>query len=163
MTNRSPLSEKERSDLVAYLDGELHGEAARALEARLQLNPAARAEAEALKRTWALLDYLPRGQPSPSFTERTLSRLQPVARKGALGSNIRRWLAGAAWAAALLLSFGAGWAIFARLAPWEPGERELVRDLRIVENMRWYEPIEDVDFLKQLDQPELFGEEHPGS
>jgi anti-sigma factor RsiW len=163
MTTQPPLSEKERADLVAYLDGELHGEAARQLEAKLQLHPQARAEAEALKRTWELLDYLPRAEPSPRFTERTLSRLRPVASGPARGLTPRRWLAGAAWAAGLVLAFAAGWVGYDRLVPREPGERELVRDLRIIENKRLYDPIDDLDFLRQLDQPELFGEEHPGS
>jgi len=39
MSNPGPLDEQERADLVAYLDGELGGEAARALEAKLSLNP----------------------------------------------------------------------------------------------------------------------------
>src|SRR5579875_3152629 len=78
MPQPSPFSEQERADLVAYLDGELSGEAARALEAKLSLDPAARAEAEALRRTWELLDFLPRPQPSPRFTHRTLERLSPL-------------------------------------------------------------------------------------
>src|SRR3954451_13737717 len=60
MTIPSGLSEQERADLVAYLDGELTGEAARALEAKITLDPQARAEAETLKRTWELLDFLPK-------------------------------------------------------------------------------------------------------
>ncbi len=60
MADKQPLSEQEKADLVAYLDGELGGEAARSLEAKITLDPAARSEAETLKRTWDLLDYLPR-------------------------------------------------------------------------------------------------------
>ena len=78
MPNSSPLNERERADLVAWLDGELEGEAARALEAKVSLDPAARAEADALRKTWELLDYLPRPGPSASFTHRTLSRLAPA-------------------------------------------------------------------------------------
>src|SRR4051812_30678918 len=78
MTIPSGLSEQERADLVAYLDGELTGEAARALEAKITLDPQARAEAETLKRTWELLDFLPKPEPSASFTHRTLSRINPV-------------------------------------------------------------------------------------
>jgi len=78
MTEPSHFSEQERADLVAYLDGELTGEAARALEAKLSLDPAARAEADALRRTWELLDFLPRPQPSLRFTHRTLERLSPL-------------------------------------------------------------------------------------
>src|SRR5262249_41070651 len=66
------LTDEDRANLVAYLDGELDAEAAQALEAKLSVDPTARAEADALKRTWELLDYLPRPEPSPSFTHRTL-------------------------------------------------------------------------------------------
>src|SRR5690349_7189114 len=104
MTEPSRLNEREQAELVAYLDGELSGEAARAMEAKLSLNPAARAEADALRRTWELLDYLPRPQPSPHFTHRTLDRLAPVR----IGDRRRRSrYLGLGWAAALLLS---GWA-----------------------------------------------------
>jgi anti-sigma factor RsiW len=78
MAESSWLTEPERADLVAYLDGELGRETARALEAKLSLYPEARAEADALLRTWELLNYLPRPEPSPTFTHRTLSRLALV-------------------------------------------------------------------------------------
>jgi hypothetical protein len=107
MAERQPLSEQERADLVAYLDGELKGEAARALQAKLQLHPEARAEAAALKRTWDLLDYLPQAEPSPAFTEQTLSRLAVPA--GPAVAN-QRWLWGAVWCAGLVAAFVSGWA-----------------------------------------------------
>jgi anti-sigma factor RsiW len=166
MAKQSALTERERADLVAYLDGELEGEAARALEAKLSLSAEARAEAEALKRTWEMLDYLPRAEPSPHFTERTLSRLSPVSagRPGSLARPTWRWWAGAGlWAAAVAAAFVAGWAGYNLLVPPEPGERELVQDLRIIENKRLYEAVPDVDFLKALDQPDLFGEDGAGS
>jgi hypothetical protein len=107
MADRQPLSEQERADLVAYLDGELKGEAARALEAKLQLHPEARAEAAALKRTWDLLDYLPQAEPSPAFTEQTLSRLAvPMGR--AVSTHRRLW--GALWCTGLVAAFVIGWA-----------------------------------------------------
>jgi anti-sigma factor RsiW len=167
MTNSAPLSDKERADLVAYLDGELAGEAARALEAKLSLNPQVRAEAESLRRTWALLDYLPRPEPSPSFTNRTLSRVAPVepgpTPAGAQARRRRRVaLLGLGWAAGLLLAALAGRAAVHRLLPQQPGERELVRDLRLIENKRFYDLVGDLDFLRRLDDPDLFGEETPG-
>jgi anti-sigma factor RsiW len=164
MTERSHFSEQERADLVAYLDGELDGEAARALEAKLSLNPAARAEADALRRTWELLDFLPRPQPSPRFTHRTLERLSPLQ-----AGEQRRWqrwrtrCLGLGWAAALLLAGWAGHAGYNWLVPCKPGERELLQDLRIIENKRLYDRVEDLDFWRALDTPELFGDESPNS
>src|SRR5437868_11148888 len=75
MKRKSTLTDAERQDLVAYLDNELEQPSARALEAKLQLDPAARAEADQMKRAWDLLDYLPRAEPKPDFTGRTMSRL----------------------------------------------------------------------------------------
>jgi anti-sigma factor RsiW len=166
MTNTGPLNDEERADLVAYLDGELAGEAARALEAKLSLNPEARAEADALRRTWDLLDYLPRPEPSPSFTHRTLSRIVPAqSRPGAPGAwqRGRRWLVGVGWAAALLLAGLTGYAGYNLLAPREPGDKELVRDLRLIENKRLYDLVEDLEFLRALDDPDLFGDDNTAS
>ena len=100
MTNPNPLTEQEKADLVALLDGELTGEPARALEAKLSLDPAARAEAEALKRTWDLLDFLPKAEPTPSFTHRTLEKLTPIgpAQPPAAPRRLKRWFVGAGWA-----------------------------------------------------------------
>ena len=167
MPNSSPLNEQERADLVAWLDGELKDDQARALEAKLNLNPAARAEADALRKTWELLDYLPRPEPSPSFTHRTLSRLAPAPAARLRLTRWQRWrrpVLGAGWAAALALAAVGGYAGYSRLVPpREPGERELVRDLRIIENKRYYDLVEDIDFLRGLDQPDLFGDDGPGA
>jgi anti-sigma factor RsiW len=165
----SSLNEQDRSDLVAYLDGELPDEAARALEAKLSLDPKARAEAESLRKTWELLDYLPRPEPSPTFTHRTLEKLaiqRPVPVRRRLP-----WLAaGLGWAAALMLAAVGGLGI-ARLL-WPPdgaSAREraevevLVQNPRVIEYKRVYEQVEDLDFLRTLDEPDLFGDEDTGS
>ena len=167
MPSSSPLNEQERADLVAWLDGELEGEAARALERKLSLDPAARDEADALRKTWELLDYLPRPEPSASFTHRTLSRLAPAQAARPRPTVWQRWrrpVLGAGWAAALVAAAVGGYAGYNRLAPpHEPGERDLVRDLRIIENKRYYDAVEDFDFLRALDQPDLFGDDGPGA
>jgi anti-sigma factor RsiW len=161
MTETSRLSEQEMADLVAYLDGELTGEAARAVEAKLSLNPAARTEAETLRRTWELLDYLPRPQPSASFTHRTLQRLTPM--RGHEWPRGRWFGLAAGWAAALLVAGWTGYAGYTWFVPRAPGERELLHDLRIIENKRYYDRVEDLDFWRALDTPELFGDEHTSS
>jgi anti-sigma factor RsiW len=164
MSEPAPLSEQERADLVAYLDGELTGEAARTLETKLNLNPVARAEADALRRTWELLDYLPRHQPSSSFTHRTLERVTPMrTAEQRQGQRRRRYGLALAWAAAMLLAGWVGYAGYNWFVPLEPGERELIQDLRLIENKRVYERVEDLDFWRALDTPELFGDEASGS
>jgi hypothetical protein len=73
----------------------------------------------------------------------------------------RRWLLGGAWAAAVLVAVLGGFAGVTLLVPHEPTDEELVRDLRLIENRHLYEQADSVDFLKQLDQPDLFGDDSP--
>jgi hypothetical protein len=164
------MTDEERADLVAYLDGELTGEAARAMEAKLSLDPRVRAEAESLQRAWEMLDFLPRPEPTSSFTERTRSKIAPVIRPKpktqpmptvSTGWGRRLWL-GMGWAAMLLLAAWGGYRGYHYAVPREPGEPELIRDLRLIENKRFYETVDDFDFLKQLDDPDLFGEDTGG-
>src|SRR5258707_15809561 len=75
MAESQPLSDEERTELIAYLDGELDAQASRAVEARLNLDPQTRHEAGTLRSAWAMLDYLPRAEPSTAFTSRTLERV----------------------------------------------------------------------------------------
>ena len=162
MSKPSPLTEQERADLIAYLDGELQGEAARAIEARISRDPATRAEAESLKRTWELLDYLPRPEPSSHFTHRTLDKISTRETRAALRQKRhgRRWLLGSGWAAAVVLFGLAGYLAAVSLVPRaQPPEKDLVRDLRLIENLRFYEEVETLDFLRELDQRDLFGED----
>jgi anti-sigma factor RsiW len=185
-----PMDERERDDLVAYLDGELQGEEARRVEAKLAHDQKARTEADSLKRTWDLLDYLPKPpEPSPSFTNRTLEKVEPIRATGAQprvapdtgpqpvsppGRWPRRFLLVAGWAAAVVLAiFGGYYAVHlavrpavqptqvAQPAPEKPSERDLVRDLRVIENKRLYDPIEDRDELREIG--DTFGDDGLGS
>jgi anti-sigma factor RsiW len=162
MSEQPPLSDEDRATLVAYLDGELDEEAAREVEARISQDPTVRAEVESMKRTWDLLDYLPRAEPSPSFTHRTVS-LVTGEHKAALVARQRRrrWAFVAGWAAAVLVAALGGYAGVTYLAPRGPSDEELVRDMRLLESQRLYEQVEDVGFLKRLDQPDLFGDDNP--
>jgi len=162
MNRPSPLSEYEQAELVAYLDGELTGDAARAVETRMTLDPDVRAEAEALKRAWELLDFLPSPEPSPNFTHRTIAKLTPVQTSSPMALAILRrngrLVFGACWLAALVVSAVIGYQVFKVLSPQESEEAKLIRELRLIENKRSYDLIDDVDFLHQLDKPDLFGE-----
>src|SRR5438552_2488606 len=161
MSSPSPLSEEDREELVAYLDGELDEEQASSVEAKISMNPTLRAEAETLKRAWDMLDYLPKPEPSPNFTNRTLDRISVRDTANALRPprKIKRWLLAAGWAAALVLSVLGGYhGAVHSIAP-RPGERELVRELRLIENLRYYETVDSLEFLRELDQRDLFGEE----
>jgi hypothetical protein len=166
MAKLPPLSEEERTHLVAYLDGELEGAAASAMEAKLNTDPRFRAEASTLRRTWELLDYLPRPAPSPTFTSRTLERVSTSNRF----PRRRHWRTvalGLSWAAAVLLAgvvgFEGGKFLHRPPAPSEKPmeiDPQLVQDLRLIENRHWYEHVDDLNFLRALEDPELFGEEN---
>ena len=74
-----PADDAPDDDLIAYLDGELDDAAAEAVENELADDPAARARADEHKKAFDLLDYLPKSEPSPTFTTRTITRLMPTA------------------------------------------------------------------------------------
>jgi anti-sigma factor RsiW len=161
------MTEQEREELVAYLDGELDADSARALEARLSRDPRARAEAESLKNTWELLDYLPRPAPSTNFASKTLDRLTGTMR--ALPTARRRpwpaWSVGTCWAAAVLLAVVAGWSG----GRWQADVRDAharmtleeaaAQHLHAIENQGMYANVDDLAFLQALDQPDLFGDD----
>jgi anti-sigma factor RsiW len=174
MAKLPSLSAKEREDLVAYLDGELDANTARDLEAKLNLDAEARAEAEALRRTWEMLDYLPRPEPAAAFTSRTLERisssgLHAVPAEAAKTNHGPPWLFGVGWAAAVLLAGTLGFVGVSWLSARNPAPTQatkpidvdalLVRDLRLIENKRLYDLVDDVGFLRELDDPDLFGDD----
>jgi hypothetical protein len=66
------------AELIAYLDGELDDATAADVERRMAADPQLRARAAALKKSFDLLDFLPRPDPSPTFATRTLDRLPAV-------------------------------------------------------------------------------------
>ncbi len=171
--NIMPISDDDRAILSAYLDGELDEATAERLEARLSLEPEVRAAYEAMRRTWGLLDYLPKVAPSPALTNRTLERVT-LERRAApttrLAHAARRFPAAAVgWAVAVLVAAGIGYVAGGRLPtaapevppPPDPDEA-LVRHLRVIERWPFYQHADDLGFLRRLDDPDLFGDD-PGS
>lgn len=179
MAESTSINDDEHTNLVAYLDGELDETAASALEAKLNLDPRVRAEANQLKRTWDLLDFLPKAEPSVDFTHRTLERV--IAGSRPVSTRLRlpaRWLPSPlalTWAAAILVAavvgFGGGTKLprqqTAIPIPEAQGEvsEEWVRDLRVMQNRRLYEQVDNFQFLQKLadpDDPDLFGDDNLG-
>ncbi len=180
MTNEPNLTNEERADLVAYLDGELDERAASRLESKLGRDPRARAEVNELKRVWECLDQLPRPTPSPDFTQQTMERLTVVsAAQPPAASVSARWrplILPIGWAAAALLAIGIGFAGTRLLSPPKEAAETVVapeidtetlaRDRRVIENRRLYEHAVNIDFLRALanpDDPDLFGDDSSGS
>jgi anti-sigma factor RsiW len=173
MAKLPPLSAEDRENLVAYLDGELDAKAARTLEAKLNLDAEARAEANALRRTWEMLDYLPRPEATATFSSRTVERvssqrLQTIPAPAG-SRHWPGWILGVGWAAALLLAGVLGFVGVSWLSETKPSlvsathpideNQLLVRDFRLIENKRLYELVDDISFLHSLDDPDLFGDD----
>lgn len=163
------ISEEDRAELVAYLDGELDEQSSQAFEARLTRDPPC-AEAEALKKTWELLDFLPRAEPSTNFTNRTMERLSVPSTGKVAAPNPRRpaWLMPVGWAAAMLLAMTGGLLAARHLwpatTPTQPGpqvdvEALINRDKELILNKRLYENGFDIDFLRELGRSQEFGGE----
>jgi anti-sigma factor RsiW len=166
------------AELVAYLDGELDPKAAEALATRLTLDPKLRAEADALQRAWDILDVLPRRQPSAAFASRTLSQVIPlppggsgpqfVAPSGPVAATMPAipaprpgagfWLGSAL--VILLAGLGGYFGHRAVAPPPKPAAVEVpLEDVPLMKNLRLYRNVDDVDYLRRLDSPELFGDD----
>jgi anti-sigma factor RsiW len=159
----STLNDEDRANLAAFLDGELDEETTQALEAKLNRDPEARQEVETLRQAYAMLDYLPRPEPSPNFTHRTMERLALAPSAVETGKVPARpswrWWGALTWTIAVLLALGLGTLAGHILWPTEQPEDPLTSHQRVIENLRLYELIDDIDFLRNLDHPDLFAEE----
>jgi anti-sigma factor RsiW len=178
MAEPQPLTDDDRAELVAYLDGELAADAQRRVEARLNSDPQARSEAETLQRAWDLLDYLPRPEPSTDFTERTLDRVSaskvsssfrvsPSAGRPTGLPWYRRpvvWVSG--WAAAALLALGGGYALGPRPAPLPEVNIDtdplMTEKPSMIEHLPLYLSAENLEYLLALDQSDLFADDGTG-
>ena len=148
------LSPDERSNLVAFIDGELPAEQSEALASKLTQSVTARREVDALRRTWELLDHLPRPQASDDFTARTLTQAEALGGRGgriATRASLvaRKVLIAAGWLVAAGALFTAGHVITARL--WPNPSARLASDLPIAESLDAYREVGDIRFLRQLD------------
>jgi anti-sigma factor RsiW len=154
------LTPDERVDLVAYIDGELPEAYARSIETKLTKSATARREVEMLRKTWALLDVLPRPQVTERFVEKTLSKIERLELKG-------RWWQPtlAAWSGLLgrvilcLLIGGSALGMGYAAARWvwpDPTAR-LVSDLTLAEHLDEYLEVGSFEFLSQLADSREFG------
>jgi hypothetical protein len=149
------LTTEQRSDLVAYLDGELEEDDAREIEQVLAASDVARHEIEMLGRTWELLDTLPRESASAEFTARTLATIQVGETPGlkTWQPHVRRGMLVLGWVTTLAAAVVVGFTIGFR---WTPRQDDaIVRDLPIVDNLDAYRDAGSVEFLERLDRRRL--------
>lgn len=175
--NEAAPGDAPTEELVAYLDGELDPKAAESVATRLSLDPNLRAEADALQRAWDILDVLPRAQPSATFTSRTVSQVVPLPAGGS-GTQFLAPPAAAAstmaalpvartgvgfWLVSLVVVLAAGVAGYLGHAAWAPHESlppsPPLEDVPLLKNLRLYRHVDDMEYLKKLDTPDLFGDD----
>jgi hypothetical protein len=153
--NAAPLDE----ELVAYLDGELDAEGARRIEALLASDPEVRRRLHAFERTWDLLDDLDTAPAGEPFMQTTLEMVAVAARQDAERDKAdaprrrRRWwfFAGLSLLAAVACGFFA-------VAAYDP-DRQLVRDLALLEDLDEYRQVDSIEFLRRLRDEKLFAKD----
>jgi len=148
----------DSADLIAYLHGEVDPRTAEQIERRLAEDPQLAQRLREHQQAWDFLDELPREEASDDFTQTTLRMVAVAAaddvRQHAVTARKRRtWLraaAGASLIVAALVGF--------RLASQRltRADRELLRDLPVIENLDALQQVEDVEFLRALENEGLF-------
>lgn len=163
MEKPTRISEQQRTDLVAYLDGELDENSADALERTLANSPVARHEVDMLTRTWELLDKLPQPNPSREFTVRTLTAIE-IERTPLTSITSRGWYSHARRGAVIIgllafLSLGGicGYHVTHNLLPRK--HARLIDDLDVIENLDAYSDVSDFAVLKELENQKVFDED----
>lgn len=154
------LNPEERANLVAYIDGELTEAESRALTTKLTHSATARREVELLKKTWDVLDALPRPPVSEQFQERTLTYVRSLEERveGRLDSA-RKWgsiaLKMAACAGIAAVGVVSGFEVARRA--WPAPEERVVRDLSLAEHLDEYLEVGSFEFLDGLKNASEFG------
>jgi anti-sigma factor RsiW len=154
------LNQDQRSNLVAYLDGELPEPVAKEIEHVLSKSPTVQHDVEMLSRTWDMLDQLPRLTGTSEMTARTITvvkadevpkPLLPASWVARFSKEpFRRGAIVATWAAGLAFAAIAGFIVTNRMIP-NPSD-ELLRNLPVIEKLDLYSNVESIDFLRELDK-----------
>ena len=146
-------------DLVAYLDGELDDATARQVEEKVTADAATRTKVQSLRKTYDLLDFLPKPEPSANFATKTVTQIQNLPSHSSDVSTVRRanskWV-GMSLAACAAIAVGIAIGILAR--PSAPVAEPLTPDLLpVLARLPFYTGVDDLEFLRKLDSPDLFG------
>ena len=127
---------------------------------KLSFSPTARREVESLKKTWELLEYLPRPKASEDFPDRTFTSLRSLdAKRMSWERATSGWLGPAARLALSLAvaaaSIAAGFALTRWVWP-DPAVR-MARELSLAEHLGEYQEVGSFDFLQELAKSKEFG------
>lgn len=165
MTDESPkidLSEEQRTEIVAYLDGELDTAEAERIRKLMAENIEARRAAEQHTMVWEALESLEGVKASGDFATRTLTSIEALAETETIGSatqslNLRRGGIVSGWILGILASGGIGFCITNWAVP-EKSQR-MVRDLELMKSLPKYERVQDVEVLQRIKELELFDDQ----
>lgn len=157
---KSDLTEDQRTEIVAYLDGELDPESADKVRRLLVEDVNARREAEEMTIAWEALDSLGDVKASGDFQQRTLTSIQSLAETekhtNTQAFDVKRGSILGGWILGLITSAIAGFCFTNWSVPDE--SRELVRDLELLKSLPKYERVGSVELLEELEKQELFDE-----
>lgn len=144
--------------LVAFLDGELPPEEMDNVRDEIERNESLGLRARQLRDAWEMLDHLPKSKPSPTLMQSTIEMAVVSAeeeagelRAASPGRNPVWWLA---IAAALIFAAGSSFAVVRLMSPHP--DQQLAEDLPIIERLDEYRDAEDIEFLRELVNAELF-------
>ncbi len=154
------LNPEERANLVAYIDGELTEAESRSLTTKLTHSATARREVELLKKTWEVLDALPRPPVSDQFQERTLTYVRSLEQQvDGRFDAARKWSSVvfkfAACAGVGVVCVVAGFE--AARSAWPAPEERIIRDLSLAEHLDEYQEVGSFEFLDELKNSAEFG------
>jgi anti-sigma factor RsiW len=153
-SDQQRLSSLERANLVAYLDGELNEAESLQLRTKLERSASARHEAESLKRTWILLDALPRPEARPDLSAQTVSLVLAGGHPDDPFVNVAARVASQLGRLVLLaaIAVGGGAAAYAAVRwGWPDPSARLAEDLSVVEHLDEYQDLGSFEFLQELD------------
>ena len=154
------LTDDERVNLVAFLDGELaDDELGQKLEEKVAQSVSVRREVQALEKTWGMLDWLPRPELPPDFASQTVTRIHSQQlRAEMIEGQFKYWTTVVAkvigWSVSVAAIVAVGFASV-RYA-WPDPTRELINHLEIIENLETYRAIPDVKFLDDIGKINMF-------
>ena len=151
-SSRQRLSPVQRSNLVAYLDQELHQEENQELEQVLVCSQTACRDLELLTRTWEMLDLLPHPDLDTAFSTQILHQIQsetkPSHTRGAkwfvFGKTMGFYVL---WMFSLTLAFMSS---FGAVYYWPNPDRNRINDLPVYERLSVYQQIDNREVLEDL-------------
>ncbi|MCA8989491.1 MAG: hypothetical protein KDA78_17710 [Planctomycetaceae bacterium] len=147
------LTADERSDFVAYLDGELTENQTQNIERMLAQNEVARHDLESLATVWELLDTLPKTKAPEDFAQKTIATLKMSEQERSFTDEpwFQQATVLAAHAVAWVAVLAVGLAGYLGARSYPPAEADLlIQNYELLNELDRYREIRSVDFLKRL-------------